>query len=49
MLTGKREDFAHEHNRLYIDLVRADAVDYLNNYEFYRAGRVLICRSAVSA
>lgn len=36
------EDFAHEHNRLYIDLVRADAVDYLNNYDFYRAGRVLI-------
>lgn len=28
------EDFAHEHNRLYIDLVRADAVDYLNNYDF---------------
>ncbi|ALF02286.1 DNA adenine methylase [Salmonella enterica subsp. enterica serovar Infantis] len=36
------EDFAHEHNRLYIDLVRADAVDYLNHYDFYRAGRVLI-------
>lgn len=36
------EDFAHEHNRLYIDLVRADAVDYLNNYDLYRAGRVLI-------
>lgn len=36
------EDFAHEHNRLYIDLVRADAVDYLNSYDFYRAGRVLI-------
>lgn len=36
------EDFAHEHNRLYIDLVRADAVDYLNNYDFYRTGRVLI-------
>ncbi|ECS5801726.1 hypothetical protein [Enterobacter roggenkampii] len=36
------EDFAHEHNRLYIDLVQADAVDYLNNYDFYRAGRVLI-------
>lgn len=36
------EDFAREHNRLYIDLVRADAVDYLNNYDFYRAGRVLI-------
>ncbi|EBP4183180.1 DNA adenine methylase [Salmonella enterica subsp. diarizonae] len=36
------EDFAHEHNRLYIDLVRADAVDYLNNYDFHRAGRVLI-------
>ncbi|EFO3867765.1 DNA adenine methylase [Escherichia coli] len=35
-------DFAHEHNRLYIDLVRADAVDYLNHYDFYRAGRVLI-------
>ncbi|EKS6336744.1 TPA: DNA adenine methylase [Enterobacter cloacae] len=36
------EDFAREHNRLYIDLVRADAVDYLNHYDFYRAGRVLI-------
>ncbi|TLU69579.1 DNA adenine methylase [Enterobacter sp. MF024] len=36
------EDFAHDHNRLYIDLVRADAVHYLNNYDFYRAGRVLI-------
>lgn len=35
-------DFAHEHNRLYIDLVQADAVDYLNHYDFYRAGRVLI-------
>lgn len=36
------EDFARQHNRLYIDLVRADAVDYLNHYDFYRAGRVLI-------
>lgn len=36
------DDFAREHNRLYIDLVRADAVDYLNHYDFYRAGRVLI-------
>lgn len=36
------ENFAREHNRLYIDLVRGDAVDYLNNYDFYRAGRVLI-------
>lgn len=36
------EDFAHDHNRLYIDLVRCDAVAYLNDYDFYRAGRVLI-------
>ncbi len=36
------KEFAHRHNRLYIDLVCRDAVDYLNDYDFYRAGRVLI-------
>ncbi|EGO6390919.1 DNA adenine methylase [Salmonella enterica] len=36
------KEFARRHNRLYIDLVCRDAVDYLSGYDFYRAGRVLI-------
>ncbi len=43
-------DCANGHNRLYIDLVRADAVDYLNNYDFLPCRPCPdLCRSAVPA